>query len=183
MAQFIDFEVDVEEDAEENEVSEYDSDLDSLSSFIDNQEKGNELSFYRLFNHVETDIEETLKKEYEDSLKDIGKLDEISNLCESSEEELEIDDFKNLGEKIENFNENLLPKPNEHEEHVHNSSMRAILYTIRYEKNNKTNICTQKEFEKIIEKKLIDELDKNKYKLEIDLQKFNNDCYEINCFL
>ena len=46
MAQFIDFEVDFEADAEENEVSEYDSDLDSLSSFIDNQENGNELSFY-----------------------------------------------------------------------------------------------------------------------------------------
>ena len=86
MAQFIDFEVDVEEDAEENEVSEYDSDLDSLSSFVNNQEKGNELSFYRLFNNVETDTEETLKKEYEDSLKDVEKLDEISNLCESSEE-------------------------------------------------------------------------------------------------
>ena len=46
MAQFIDFEVDVEADAEENEVSDSDSDLDFLSSFIDNQEKGNELSFY-----------------------------------------------------------------------------------------------------------------------------------------
>ena len=134
MAQFIDFEVDVEADAEENEVSEYDSDLDSLSSFIDNQEKGNELSFYRLFNNVETDIEETLKKEYEDSLKDIEKLDEISNLCESSEEELEIDDFKNFEAKIKTFTENLLPKPNKYKEHVHNSFMRAILYAIRYEK-------------------------------------------------
>ena len=125
MAQFIDFEVDVEEDAEENEVSEYDSDLDSLSSFIDNQEKGNELSFYRLFNNVETDIEETLKKEYEDGLKDIKKLDEISNLFESSEEELEIDNFKNSEEKIKHFTENLLPKPNEY--YLHNSFMRAIL--------------------------------------------------------
>ena len=61
--------------------------------------------------------------------------------------------------------------------------MRAILYAIRYEKNSKTNICTEKEFEEIIEKKLIDELDESKYKLEIDLQKFNNDCYEINCLL
>ena len=61
--------------------------------------------------------------------------------------------------------------------------MRAILYAIRYEKNSKTNICTKKEFKEIIEKKLIDELDESKYKLEIDLQKFNNDCYEINCFL
>ena len=59
---FIDFEVDAEADAEENEVSDYDSDLDSLSSFIDSQGKGNELSFYRLFNNVRNDIDETLKK-------------------------------------------------------------------------------------------------------------------------
>ena len=125
MAQLINFEVDVEADAEENEVSDYDSDLDSLSSFIYNQHKGNELSFYRLFNNVETDIEETLKKEYEDGLKDIKKLDEISNLFESSEEELEIDNFKNSEEKIKHFTENLLPKPNEY--YLHNSFMRAIL--------------------------------------------------------
>ena len=134
MAQLIDFEVDVEADAEENEVSDYDSDLDSLSSFIDNQKNGNELSFHQLFNNVETDIEETLKKEYEDDLKDIEKLDEISNLCESSEEELEIDDCKNFEEKIKTFTENLLPKPNEYKEHVHNSFMRAILYAISYKK-------------------------------------------------
>ena len=125
MAQLIDFEVDVEADAEENEVSDYDSDLDFLSSFIYNQHKGNELSFYRLFNNVETDNEETLKQEYEDGLKDIKKLDEISNLFESSEEELEIDNFKNSEEKIKHFTENLLPKPNEY--YLHNSFMRAIL--------------------------------------------------------
>ena len=102
MAQFIDFEVDVEADAEENEVSDYDSDLDSLLSFIDNQEKGNELDFFRSFNNVETDIEETFKKDYEDGLRDIENLDEIANLYESSEEELEIDDFKNSEEKIKN---------------------------------------------------------------------------------
>ena len=59
MAQFIDFEVDVEADAEENEVSDYDSDLDSLSSFIDNQENGSELSFYQSFNNVENELNET----------------------------------------------------------------------------------------------------------------------------
>ena len=64
--------------------------------------------------------------------------------------------------------------------------MRATLYATRYEKkkkNNKINICNKREFEEIIQKKLIDELDENKYKLVFDLQKFNNDCYEINCFL
>ena len=68
---------------------------------------------------------------------------------------------------------------------MHNSFMRAILYAIRYEKKkqNKTNILNKREFEEIIQKKLIDELDENKYKLVIDIQKFNNDCYEINCFL
>ena len=64
MAQFIDFEVDVEADAEENEVSDYDSDLDSLPPFIHNQDNRNELSFCRSFNNVENDINETLKKEY-----------------------------------------------------------------------------------------------------------------------
>ena len=59
MAQFIDFEVDVEADAEENEVSDYDSDLDSLSSFIDNQENGSELSFYQSFNNDENELNET----------------------------------------------------------------------------------------------------------------------------
>ena len=90
MAQFIDFEVGVEADAEENdEVSEYDSDLDSLSSFIDNQENDNNVSFYQTFN-VETDIDETLKTECEEGLNDIENFDKISNLCESSDEELEI---------------------------------------------------------------------------------------------
>ena len=134
MAQFIDFEVDVEADAEENEVSDYDSDLGFLPPFIHNQDNSNELSFYRSFNKVENDINETLKKEYENGLKDIENLDEISNLCENSEEELEIEDFKNSEEKIKNFTENLLSKANEQEERDHNTFMRAILYAIRHEK-------------------------------------------------
>ena len=50
-------------------------------------------------------------------------------------------------------------------------------------KKKPTNICNKNEFEEIIKKKLIDELNKHKFKLEIDLQNFNNDCYEINCLL
>ena len=61
-------------------------------------------------------------------MKDIQNLHEISNLCESSEQELEIDDFKNSEEKIKNFTENLLPKANEQEEREHNNFMRTILY-------------------------------------------------------
>ena len=41
-----------------------------------------------------------IKEEYEKGLEDIENFDEISYLCESSEEELEIDDFKNAKEKL-----------------------------------------------------------------------------------
>ena len=51
------------------------------------------VNFYRTFNNVETDIEQTLKEEYEKGLEDMENFEEISNLCESSEEELEIDNF------------------------------------------------------------------------------------------
>ena len=50
MAEFVNFEVVVEEDnneEEDNEIS--DSDLDSLSSFIDNEETKNDIDFYLNF--------------------------------------------------------------------------------------------------------------------------------------
>ena len=103
MAQFIDFEVGVEEDIKEDDEVSDDSDLDSLSSFIDNEETDNEVNFYRTFNNVETGIEETLKAEYEKGLEDIGNFDDISNLCESSEDEAEIDNFDTSAEKVKIF--------------------------------------------------------------------------------
>ena len=58
-------------------------------------------------------------------------------MCKSSEEELEIDDFRNLEDKIKKFTENLLPKSNKNEEDEHNSFIRAILYAIRCQKEIK----------------------------------------------
>ena len=70
MADFINFEADVEGDYVEevdfvnsehdDEVSNI-SDSDSLKSFIDNEEIKTDVSFYRHFNNIETDIEQTLK--------------------------------------------------------------------------------------------------------------------------
>ena len=71
MVQFIDFEVGVEADIEENDEASDNSDLDSLSSFFDNEERENNVSFYRCFNNVEDDINETLKNKYEKGLQDI----------------------------------------------------------------------------------------------------------------
>ena len=114
MTDFINFEVSVEDEVqeEENEVS----DSDSLSSFIDNEETEDDVNFYRNFDNVESDIEETLKNEYDKSLEEIDDFDKISNLCESSEDEAEIDEFENAAEKVKCFGETLMPKTKSEEE-------------------------------------------------------------------
>ena len=71
MVQFIDFEVGVEVEIEENDEVSDNLDLDSLSSFVDNEERENNVSFYRCFDNAEDDINETLKNKYEKGLQDI----------------------------------------------------------------------------------------------------------------
>ena len=45
-------------------------------------------------------------------------------------------------------------------------------------------MCNKKDFEKIIDKSLVEELNQpEKFKFIIDLQKFHNLCYEINSIL
>ena len=94
-----------------------------------------------------------LLKIYNEALDDIEKFDEISSLCESSEEEFEIDDFKNSEGNIKIFHENLFPKANIDQEKEHNQFVRAILYDIRFDKINEKNICEKQEFENSIDKK------------------------------
>ena len=104
MADFMNFEADVEEVVEvdfieqDDEVSNI-SDSDSLNSFIDNEEVQTDVSFYRHFTNVEVDIEQTLKEAYNKAVNDIEKYDEISNLCESSD-------------NIDKFHENFISKAN-----------------------------------------------------------------------
>ena len=191
MADFINVEVSVEDEVQEKEVNEVsDSDLDSLSSFIDNEETEDDVNFYCNFDNVGTDIEQTLKNEYGKSLEEIDDCDEISNLSESSENEAEIDEFENAAEKVKCFGETLMPKTKPEEETEHNNFIKVILYAIRFDKQNKTDICDKNDFKKVIDENLIDQLDEEKYEFILDLQKFYNNCYEINhvlskynCFL
>ena len=67
---FIDFEVGVEADIEENDKVRDNSDLGFFSSLIDNEERDNNVSFYRSFNNVEANIDATLKNEYGKGLQD-----------------------------------------------------------------------------------------------------------------
>ena len=56
------------------------------------------------------------------------------------------------------------------------------MYALNFDKNKSTGECNVTEFQKIIVCDLIDKL-LNKSEIIIDLQKFENMCYEINCIL
>ena len=109
MTDFNDFEVSVKEN-NKNEEEDYevsDSDLDSLKSFIDdNDEIENGRTFYQKFENLTTSIDDVLKEEYDKSIVDIQKID-VTSFCETSEEEIEIDEFteKRKGK----FKETLFP--------------------------------------------------------------------------
>ena len=72
MAEFIDFEASVEEENgkdKEGEVS--DADLDSLKSFIDDNEVEHDRTFYKQFENVSSSVDDILKEEYDKSMGDI----------------------------------------------------------------------------------------------------------------
>ena len=193
MADFINFEADVEGDYVEevdfvnsehdDEVSNI-SDSDSLKSFIDNKEFKTDVNFYHHFNNIETDIEQFLEDAYNEALHDVKKFEEISNLCKSSEDDSERMILKIPNKIKKKIHENLFPKANTGQEKEHNQFVRAILYAVKFDRTNEKEICGKQELEKGIDKKLIEQLDQpEKFQFIVDLQKFNNICYEINSIL
>ena len=135
LAQFIDFEVEVS-DTEKGKGDEDEVCSDnSLNSFINDSssdsdiEKTNEESFYRKFDNMETSVDDILKQDYEQSVQDIDEID-LSNLCESFEEENEIDQFKDSKKRVEKFIETLYPICNAQSNN--NNLTNTILPNIRY---------------------------------------------------
>ena len=176
-----DFCQDVAEDVGD-EVSDF-SVVGSENSFIDDQDVNTDANFYRRFENVENNIEQVLKDAYNEGLEDIENFDEISNLCEGSKEESEIDNYKNFEVDIQKFNKILSPRVDAEDQKVHNQFSCAILYALRFDKTafedqgNKKELL-YKSIEKGLTEKLID-----KFEFIIDLQKFQKMCYEINSIL
>ena len=178
MADFIHFEttttdengtIGIENDDEEDEVSEVDS-------FIDDNGKDNDVSFYRQFENVDKSIDETLKEEYENSLVEIENFNDFSNFCKSSEKGLgEVDEFKDSDKRLEKFESTLFPKSEE----KHNSFPNSILYAFWFDITHKINACTDDEFKDVIEM-LFDKIDREKFDVAFDNQKFIQPCLDIN---
>ena len=121
---------------------------------------------------------------HEEALQDFETFHEISNLCECTEIEAEIDDFKSFEKDIEKFEENLFPRVEIEHEKVHNQFCYALLYALRFDKAQLKDLCNKEELEKAIDKDLVKELNQpEKFEFIIDLQKFHNMCYEINLIL
>ena len=124
------------------------SDLDSLKSFMDdNDEIGNDRTFYQKFENVITSIDDVSKKEYDKSIADIQKID-ISNFCETSEEEIEIeiDEFNDIEKRIEKFKETLYPvSTDNHRENSYSSFVNTIFFAIRFNVEQKTDLAELKE--------------------------------------
>ena len=113
MAQFIDFEVEVSDTEKVEDDEDEVCSNNSLNSFINDStscddEKTNEESFYRKFDNMETSVDEILKQEYDQSILGMSDID-LSNLCKTSEEEGEIDQFKESEKRVDKFTETLFP--------------------------------------------------------------------------
>ena len=164
--------IEIENDDDEDEVSDVDS-------FIDDNEKDNGVSFYRQFENVDKSIDETVKEEYENSLVEIENFNDFSNFCESSEEELgEVDEFKDSDKMLEKLESTLFPKSEE----KYNSFPNLILYALQFNITHKIDACTDDEFKDVIET-LFDKIDREKFDLDLDNQKFNQQCLDINQIL
>ena len=95
MPDFTDFELSVKDNKNEEKDEEVgDNDLDSLNSFIeDNDEVEDDRIFYQKFENATASVDDILTEEYDKLIAHIEKIESLS-FCETSEEEAGVDNFK-----------------------------------------------------------------------------------------
>ena len=182
--EFIDFEATT---ASDNEVGSEDevSGVDSLKYFIDDDDKTEteeDRTFYRNFENVTKLVDETLAEEFNESMREVEKFNEVSNFCESCEEEGEVDEFKDVEKRNKKFEETLHPVTAEGSEEGTNSFVYAVLFALRFDVSEKFKVCTENELQETIGSSLFLKLfeNKDKFKLELDDHKFNLQFMETN---
>ena len=72
---------------------------------------------------------------HNEALTDIEQFDEISNLCDGSDSETQIDEFKDSKIDITKFKDTLFPRVDESQEKIENQFCKAVLYAIKFNKN------------------------------------------------
>ena len=69
-------------------------------------------------------------------------------MCDESEDEIKIDDFKNFELGIKTFNESLFPRVDNENEKVESKFCKVVLYALRFDKTELKDTCNNEEFEK-----------------------------------
>ena len=109
------------------------------------------------------------------------KID-LSNFCETSEEEGKIDEFKDTEKRIEKFNEILFPIPIDDDKN-YNSFVNATLFTLRLNQEQKTDCCNLEALKDSKDNNLFIQLNQEKSTINLDYQKLNNQCHEVHMIL
>ena len=184
MADFINFEAEIDAESDFSDDDEIIDDNASDKSFINDDNEINESrDFYRQFANVENDLEQILADARNEALQDIEQFDEISNLNDEYECEMEVDDFKGSEGCLEKFQKMLFPK-NENNIEGQNQLCHIILLALKFKINGSKNTCASDELEKIVGKDLFKEINQpEKFKFIIDQQYFFNMCYHITMIL
>ena len=169
MAEFLDYEADVE-DGYEDQVNDRFVDEESDDSLIDDSLiEGNELSFYRSLNQqLENvgDVNTILQEELEEQYKEAENL-EPNNLVHEGES-LSNTKLNNSSQYLNRFKLTFFPV-----ESTNLTFKQALQYAVRFVKVKLTDTCEN--FENNLANQFDDDL-----KIELDLNKFENTCYHIN---
>ena len=118
-----------------------------------------DVDFYRRFANVENDIDNVLNEAGNEALQDIDQFDEISNLHDGSDNETEMDDFGNSEIDLTKSKETLFPRVDEQQQKIENQFCKGLLYALQFDKNGEKNVCTKQDFEKVINKDLMEQID------------------------
>ena len=184
MADFINFEAEIDAESDFSDDDEIIDDNGSDKSVINDDNEINESrDFYRQFANVENDLEQVLADDRNEALQDIEQLDKISHLNEENECEMEADVFQGSKDCLEKFQKTLFPK-NENNIEGQNQLCHVILLALKYKINGSENSCSSNELEKIVGKDLFKETNQpGKFKFIIDQQYFLNMCNQITMIL
>ena len=99
---------------------------------------------------------------------DIEQID-LSNFFETSEEEGEIDEFKDTEQRMEKFKETLSSIPID-DDGNYNSFINAILFALRFNEEQKTDCYNLEALKGSIDNNLFIQLNQEKFNITLDYQ-------------
>ena len=155
-----------------NNEDENEDQLSEAGSIIDDNEQGNDLSFYRSLNQLENvgDVDSILQEELESEFAELDNL-EINNLIDENDNLGNAVELSDAERRLRIFKSTFFPADKQEL-----SFKEAILYSIRFHEEDSQIQSTN--FNTEILEYLNDDI-----KIVLDIRQFRNTCYHINDFL